>query len=422
MYQKHKLDNGITVITRHMDGVRSFAIGVFVKASSNQESVCEIGISHLIEHMMFKGTDKYSAKDIASKMDDIGGSMNAYTSKDCTAYYAKVLYQHADIAIELLSNMLTKSTFNSEELSKEIKVVQEEIAMYEDSPEDVAYEKFQSLIYQGHPLSQPVLGYNDSIEQIDRSAVLDYIKRFYTADHIVISVAGYLPDNLIKQLNHHFADYPLKGDTLKNSSPLFHGGVVSVNKDIEQHHMCLGFEGVKFGHQDHYSSLLLSNYLGGSSSSLLFQKIREENGLAYAIYSHPTFFIDAGHFTIYLSYQSQNEGRIVDLISACLNGLKDSFTEDILARAKMQLKGTYLLGLEGSGSIMSTLGKRAIYGATLQTMDEIIASIDAITLEQVHALIDRLSDSPVALAMVGPIDQSHAETVYQTLLNQIRSA
>ncbi len=417
MYKKYQLSNGSAVICHQIDGVKSFAIGIYVKACSNYETTAEIGISHLIEHMMFKGTKKYSAKQIAELIDDVGGVMNAYTAKDCTAYYAKVLSEHAPLAIDLLADMLTNSLFLSDDITKEIQVVKEEIAMYQDSPEDVAYELLQSVAYANHPLAAPILGYAESLDQLTRQSILDYIAKYYTADNTIIAVAGDLPDDLIAQLNAAFADYRPSGQQGAVAAAQFKGGYDFINKDIEQNHICLGFNGVPYGHADYYCYLLISNVLGGTSSSLLFQNVREKQGLAYSIYSQPSFFKQAGHFTIYTSYRAQNQLAVAQAIVECLTALKSHFDETVLTRAKTQLKSAYILGLESSASMMGAMGKRLIYDVAVETIDQMMASIDAISLSDVQRCINNLCDSEVALAMVGKLKADDVKAVYQLFSN-----
>ncbi len=413
MYRQFQLNNGCAVICHQIDGVKSFALGVYVKACSNYETEAEIGISHLIEHMMFKGTKRHSAQQIAEIIDDVGGVLNAYTAKDCTAYYAKVLSEHAPLAIDLLSDMLINSQFLEAELTKEIQVVKEEIAMYQDSPEDVAYELLQAVAYAGHPLAAPILGHAEQLDKLNRAAILNYIKRYYTADNTVIAVAGDLPDDLSDQLNAAFADYPASGAKGAVAEATFCGGYDFVDKDIEQNHMCLAFAGIAYGHADYYTYLLISNAFGGTSSSLLFQNVREKRGLAYSIYSQPSFFKSAGHFSIYTSYRPQNQLAVAAAIRDCLVSLQSHFDEALLKRAKTQLKSAYILGLESSTSIMGAMGKRSIYGAKVETIDQMMASIDAIELADVQRCIAALCNSEVALAMVGKLNEADVKAVYR---------
>ncbi len=421
MYKRYRLNNGSAVICHQIDGVKSFAIGVYVKACSNYETSREIGISHLIEHMMFKGTKKYSAKQIAEKIDDVGGVLNAYTAKDCTAYYAKVLSEHAPLAIELLADMLTNSQFLKADLSKEIQVVKEEIAMYQDSPEDVAYELLQTVAYGKHPLALPILGYADSLDSLTREAIVDYIGRYYTADNTIIAVAGDLPADLIDQLNAAFADYRQRGQQGAVAAAEFLAGYDFIDKDIEQNHICLGFNGIPYGHADYYTYLLISNVLGGTSSSLLFQNVREKHGLAYSIYSQPSFFKQAGHFTIYTSYRAQNQLAVASAIVDCLIALKSHFDEAVLARAKTQLKSAYILGLESSTSIMGAMGKRLIYDAKVETIEQMMAAIDNIRLSDVNRCIAALNSSKIALAMVGRLNEADVKAVYQLFCNGVNN-
>lgn len=419
MFKTLFLSNGMKVITRHMDSVRSFSIGVWVKVGSNDEPKEKIGITHLIEHMLFKGTEKRSAKEIAEVIDAIGGSMNAFTSKDCTSYYAKVLTEDAPIAIDVLSDMLLHSKFDPIELKKEIKVVKEEIAMYEDSPEDVAYDLLAELTYPDHPLGWSILGTPETVDHITREDILAYMDDFYVSENIVLSVAGFLPDNLEALLESAFGAVKPGKHQLNLPKANFHGGYRFADKDIEQHHLVFGFEGITFDSKDYYAMLLLSNYFGGTSSSKLFQRIREDHGLTYSIYSHPTYFKHSGSFSVYLSYQPENHDAILPLLIEELNGLKGGIDSETLRSVKNQLRGSYLLGLEGSSSIMNILGKRSVYDAPLETMDEIMARIEAIDLEQVQRLIDAIFGSPLALVMVGKLEEVTAKTTYEALLQGI---
>lgn len=419
MFKTHVLSNGIKVITRHMESVRSFSIGVWVKVGSNDEPKEKIGITHLIEHMLFKGTSKRSAKDIAEVIDAIGGSMNAFTSKDCTAYYAKVLSEDAPIAIDVLSDMLLNSVFDPIELKKEIKVVKEEIAMYEDSPEDVAYDLLAALTYPDHPLGWSILGTPETVSHMTREDILAYMRDFYVADNIVLAVAGYLPDHLLEMLEEAFSQIQKGAHQLNLPKAQFNGGFMFADKDIEQHHLVFAFEGITFDADDYYAMLLLSNYFGGTSSSKLFQTIREDHGLTYSIYSHPTYFKHSGSFSVYLSYQPENHDAIVPLLIKEINALKAGIDESTLRSVKNQLRGSYLLGLEGSSSIMNILGKRSVYDAPLETMDEIIARIESISIKQIEALIDNLFKSPLALVMVGKLDEALVKNTYETIKNGI---
>ncbi len=413
MYKEYKLSNGIKVLTRQMASVRSFAFGVYFNACSNYEEGYTLGISHLIEHMMFKGTSKHTAKEIVQSIDNIGGLINAYTSKDCTAYYSKVLYQDAEIPIKLIADMLKNSLMADSAIIKEIEVVKEEIAQYDDSPEDVCYDIFQKQVYDGHVLAEPVLGYDYTVDKIRSEEIRKYMQDFYTAENMVIACAGYLPDNLLELLEEEFGSFRTNGRKVDLPPASFKSAYCFAHKDIEQRHLCLGFDGIKYSDQRYYAMLLLSNVLGGTASSILYQKVREENSLCYSIYSHPTSFIASGHFTIYTSYQAQNQKAVTTLIAESIKQLKSDFDEDTLARAKRQLRGAYLLGLDNSMGQMTMLGKRAIYGGEILTMDEIIERIDSIELATVKGLIDEMFTDKLALAIVGRVDEKEVKSIYQ---------
>lgn len=421
MFKTDYLSNGIKVVTRQMDSVRSFSIGIWVKVGSNDEAKEKIGITHLIEHMLFKGTKNRSAKEIAEVIDAVGGSMNAFTSKDCTAYYAKVLTEDAPLAIDVLSDMLLHSSFDAEELKKEIKVIKEEIAMYEDSPEDVAYDLFAELTYPDHPLGWSILGTPETVDHFTREDILGYMDDFYVSDNIILAAAGYLPENLLSLLESAFGRVKKGHHDSRLPMAKFNGGYDFADKDIEQYHLVFGFEGITFDSPDYYGLLLLSNYFGGTSSSKLFQRIREDHGLTYSIYSHPTYFKHSGSFSVYLSYQPENHEAIIPLLIDELNQLKGGITEAILRSVKNQLRGSYLLGLEGSSSLMNILGKRSVYDAPLETMDEILARIEAIDLAQIQRLIDQILASPLALVMVGKLEEAIVKKTYEQVLTGIKS-
>lgn len=415
MYNMTHLKNGIQVVHSPIEGTKSVAIGVWIGTGSNHELKTENGMSHLIEHMLFKGTQNRSAKALAEAIDGIGGSINAFTSKECTAYYCKVLEEDFDIALDVLTDMLMHSQFDPKELEKEIKVIKEEIAMYEDSPEDVVYELSSVLTYPDHPLGQPILGLPEVLSEMKRDDILAYMAKHYVTGNTIISIAGATPDDFLDRLENKFSNYPKGQQHLKLDEPVFRGGYNFAFKDIEQNHMCIAFDGIKLDSDLFYAMLLLSNHFGGTTSSRLFQTIREDNGLTYGIYSHPTFFKDAGNFSIYLSYQPDGEKDIIPLLVAEWRDLKKNFTHEQLISLKSQLRGSYLLGLEGSNSLMNWYGKRAIYQAPLQTLDEVINDIDAISYEQVISVIDALTESPFALSMTGKLTDEKVASIYQTL-------
>lgn len=417
MHKKFTLNNGIKVITRKIPHVRSVSIGIWINAGSIAENNENNGVSHFIEHMLFKGTFNRSAKEIASHMDSIGGQLNAFTSKECTCYYAKVLDSHIDISIDILSDMLLNSKFDENEILKEKSVVCEEISMYEDSPEDLVYDSLSKTIFHKHSLGYPILGTYDSIESLKREDILKFMESNYTSDNIVISVAGsFEEEHLTNELNKKFGGFALKtAESSIINKPIFHSNYTYKNKDIEQVHVCLGFEGIpNNGGQNLYPLYVLNNIFGGSMSSRLFQRVREEHGLAYSIYSHPSFYKNFGLFSIYLSLNPSQLSNAVSLITdETKNLITNCITEDELNRSKEQLKGNYILGLESTSSIMSMMGKSEIYGKKIRTMEEILKMIDDINMSDIKNVVDKIFTSDkVSLSLVGKLDEKTTKETF----------
>ncbi|WP_432665001.1 pitrilysin family protein [Wukongibacter baidiensis] len=424
MHKKFTLNNGIKVITRRIPHVRSTSIGIWINTGSIAETNENNGVSHFIEHMLFKGTFNRSAKEIASHMDGIGGQLNAFTSKECTCYYAKVLDSHIDISIDILSDMLLNSKFDKNEILKEKSVVCEEISMYEDSPEDLVYDSLSKTIFHKHSLGYPILGTYDSIESLKREDILKFMEYNYTSDNIIISVAGSFEEkHLVDELNKKFGSFSFK--TNKGSiinKPVFHSNYTYKNKDIEQVHVCLGFEGIpNNGEQNLYPLYVLNNIFGGSMSSRLFQSVREEHGLAYSIYSHPSFYKNFGLFSIYLSLNPSQLSNAVRLITdETKNLIANCITEDELKRSKEQLKGNYILGLESTSSIMTMLGKSEIYGKKLRSMEEILKIIDDINMSDIRNVVDKIFTSDkVSLSLVGKLDEKTTKDTFEYIKDSL---
>jgi predicted Zn-dependent peptidase len=423
MYKKFILNNGIKVIAKEIPHVRSVSIGVWVNTGSTSETLNNNGISHFIEHMLFKGTFKRTAKEIASDMDSIGGQLNAFTSKECTCYYSKVLDSHIDIAIDILSDMLLNSKFDENDISKEKSVICEEISMYEDSPEDLVYDSLSKTIFNKHSLGFPILGTQDTIETLNRNNLLGYMKNNYNSENIVIAIAGSFEESrLVEQLNSKFGQFNFDSVAKRPiEKPVFHSNYTFKNKDIEQVHLCLGFEGIPNDGDSLYSLFILNNILGGSMSSRLFQKIREEHGLAYSIYTHPSMYKDFGLFTTYVSLNPSQLKNVVELITDETNNvIKNYVTLEELKRSKEQLKGNYILGLESTSSIMTMLGKSEIYDKKIRTMEEVLKKIDCVDMTDVQDIIKKIFNrDKVSLSMVGKLDKMDAKHSFEYIKNNL---
>lgn len=408
MYFEDRLDNGIKVVMEKIPIAKSVSIGVFVNAGIIKEDKQINGISHFIEHMLFKGTKNRSAIEIAQAIDSIGGQINAYTSTEYTCYYIKVLDKHLPLAIELLSDMITNSLFDEEEINKEKGVVKEEIKMYLDSPEDVTYDLLSEMMFEGTPLSLPILGSYDTVDNLNRETILEFYNKNYLANDMVISIAGNFDYNgTFKLLNDSFRSVPAKNKVEDLSiNPNFKQKVDGCYKDIEQLNFCIGMKGIKRDSDDIYPLLIMNNIFGGSMSSRLFQRIREERGLVYSIYSHIASFKDTGIFTIYAGLGREQLIEVVQLIRKNIEDMKKNLiTKDELEGSKEQLKGNYILGLEGTFSRMLDLGKSKLLLNRIVTLDEVLEKIDRVEMDDIERVVHKVfNKDKYNIAYVGNVN------------------
>ncbi|HHU18463.1 MAG TPA: insulinase family protein [Clostridiales bacterium] len=389
-----KLKNGARIVMEEIPYVQSVSIGIWVKAGSVDETEENSGISHFIEHMLFKGTDKRSAKKIAEDVDKIGGQINAFTGKEATCYYLKTLSSNIDKAADILADMFMNSKFDEEEMEKEKRVVYEEIKMIEDSPEDDAHDIIGGLIFKGNPLAKPIIGTPKSLQGITRETIQKYITNEYTRDNIVVSISGsFDQDHVCKLFDDTFSNLnackPEKSHVQIDYKPNYRVKV----KDTEQSHICLGLKGVSLVDERYYSLILLNNIMGGSMSSRLFQSIREEKGLAYTVYSMASSFTSTGYYNIYAGISHDKVNDAVNAIKDELMKLKkDGITLDELQTAKEQLKGSYIFSLENVNGRMFSIGKNMLLLNRIYTPEEVIAKIDAVTLEDIFKVSELITD------------------------------
>nr|WP_207750699.1 pitrilysin family protein [Anaeromonas gelatinilytica] len=406
------MSNGIRVVSENIPYVRSVSIGLWVEAGSRYEGLNNNGISHFIEHMLFKGTKKRSAKDIADEIDSVGGQINAFTSKECTCYYIKILDSYIDLGIDILQDMLFNSEFDNKEIEKEKSVIIEEINMYEDSPEELVHDLISKILFNNHPLSYPILGSKKSIRNLTREDILEYFHNHYNPENIVISVVGNINEkNLLESLERNFGSLKMTRNKISRNinMPFIEDSLVGRSKKTEQLHLCLGLEGVNQSSKNLYSLLVLNNIFGGSMSSRLFQKIREDRGLAYSIYSYPSTYKDTGTFTIYAGL---NPNNILDLSEIILNEIdnikKNSFTSEEIYKSKEQLKGNYILGLESTSSRMSFYGKSELLNRKVDTSKEIINKINKVNKKSIDKLINEIFDyDKMNIAYIGNLKDSN---------------
>lgn len=414
MYIVDKLDNGIRVVMETIEYVNSVTIGVIIDNGSIKESKSNNGISHFIEHMLFKGTNNRTPKQIAESIDDIGGQLNAFTGKEQTCFYAKVLDQHLPIAIDVLGDMFNNSLFLKDDIEKEKGVIIEEINMYEDSPEDLVFEVLNDIMFENTSLELPILGTQSSIKNLNRENTLEYFYQNYLPEEIIISLAGkFNPKEVIKLLNLNFGEFncanKLKNDKVPQSYEYINK-IKGVEKKIEQLNICIGLEGVNNSSKDIHPILVLNNIFGGSMSSRLFQEIREERGLVYTIDSHLATYNDTGIFNIYAGLNSNYIIEVMDLINNEIDNMKRNLiSKDELKKSKEQLKGNFILGMEGTFSRMFENGKSLLQNNEIETPQDVLEKIDKVTLDDIERVVDIiLNKEKLNIAYVGEIDNKQS--------------
>ena len=400
--KKFQLANGLRVLIESIPTCRSVSFGIWVKTGSRNETPEENGISHFIEHMLFKGTKRHTAKDIADRFDGIGGNVNAFTSKENTCYYAKVLDRHLPIAVDLLADMFFESQFAEAELAKEKNVILEEIAMYEDTPDDTVHDLASKAAFGDHPLAYPILGTAERLAPMQPDDLRRYMRKHYRTDNTVISIAGNVDESVLDLIERHFGRFDVTGQDEPTAQPVFRSDHLFHRKKTEQNHMCLTFPGCPITEPKLYAMILLNNVIGGGMSSRLFQEIREKRGLAYSVYSYHTAYSDSGLFTIYAGTAPKQTEEVYKLIMEQLEELAaKGMGEDELSRAKEQLKGNLILSLESTSSRMNRLGKNELMLGRHYTLDELLEKIDQVTLEDIAEMTDRIMRQPCAIALVG---------------------
>ncbi|MGG0411565.1 M16 family metallopeptidase [Peribacillus simplex] len=404
MIKKYTCQNGVRIVLENIPTVRSAAIGVWIKTGSRNETPELNGVSHFLEHMFFKGTATRNAREIAESFDSIGGQVNAFTSKEYTCYYAKVMDNHASYALEILADMFFNSTFDGEELKKEKNVVYEEIKMYEDTPDDIVHDLLSKAVYENHPLGYPILGTENTLETFNSDTLKKYVHDMYTPDKVVVSIAGNVDEKMIKEVESYFGSYQGGEDRLELVKPSFHENRITRKKDTEQAHLCLGYKGLEIGNDKTYSLITLNNILGGSMSSRLFQDVREQRGLAYSVYSYHSSYQDSGMVTVYGGTGTNQLDSLYETIQETLDTLKrDGITEKELRNSKEQLKGSLMLSLESTNSRMSRNGKNELMLGEHRSLDDIIIKIDEVSEDTVNELANQIFTEH-SLSLVSPLE------------------
>jgi predicted Zn-dependent peptidase len=383
-----------------MPQVRSVSIGVWVRAGSRWEPAGSAGISHFIEHLLFKGTESRSAEQIARAIDGVGGALDAFTSRENTCFYAKVLGEHLPLAVDLLSDLLLHPRLAPEDIEKERRVVLEEIKMVEDDPDDLIHDLFAERFWKGHPLGRPVLGTRESLAGLSREVVLRHLADYYQPDRVVVAAAGDLEhDRVVELVRGALGDWQGRSIPLDGGAPVCYHTTHHEERDSAQLHLVLGSEGLPYGHSHRYAFYLQNAILGSSMSSRLFQEIREKRGLAYSIYSYQASYYDSGLMAVYAGTSPESYPQVVELILAECARLRDDPVDlEEFTRAKQQIKGNLLLGLESTSSRMTRLAKAEIYFQHYFDLDDIIRCIDEVTPET-FAELNRLIFRPEQYAL-----------------------
>lgn len=396
-FKKTVFDNGLTLLTERHPEFRSLSIGIWVRAGTRHEEPREAGISHFLEHMLFKGTESRTALEIAREVDQVGGEFNAFTSREYTCFHILLLDRDLALGLDILSDVVLASSFESSELERERKVILQELAMVEESPEELAYDIYFEKIYGRHGLGRPILGSGSSIRRMSRADLLKYFRHHYRADNIIVSVAGNISHVDIKRKLKPLLkkSWPGRKGTSRKSGlvvpPPIRSGSWWLKRPTEQVHLIWGVEGPAFASRDRFAAFLLNVHLGGGMSSSLFQEIREKNGLAYTVYSSLSPFADSGVFSIYAATGMGQVPLCIRLIEQCVEKLKErELTHEELRLIKDNLKGTVLLSADNVESRMTSIAKNELFLGDYVSVDEVCKQIDAVTPEDVRRVARRL--------------------------------
>nr|WP_239143829.1 pitrilysin family protein [Actinoplanes philippinensis] len=412
--KKTVLPSGLRVITEAIPTTRSASLGIWVGIGSRDETPSLHGASHFLEHLLFKGTHKRTALDISAQIEAVGGETNAFTTKEYTCYYARVLDADLPLAVDVLVDAVADSILDPADVETERGVILEEIAMHEDEPGDEVHDVFAEAIYGDHPLGRLISGTPESITPMTRDQINRFYRRRYTAPEILIAAAGNLDhQTVVRLVRKALAGTPLDTGPADPAPPRSGDKAVRVRKardvvlhrDTEQAHIVLGGPGLGRHDQRRFAMGVLNNVLGGGMSSRLFQEIREKRGLAYSVYSYAGQYADSGLFGVYAGCAPAKAREVLDLIRVELDRVASAgITPEELVRGKGMTKGAYVLGLEDTGSRMSRLAKSELLHGDLMGVDEMLARVDAVTLDEVHAVATQLLSGPLSLAVVGPFD------------------
>jgi predicted Zn-dependent peptidase len=413
-YQKTVLDNGLRVITEEIPYLRSVSIGVWVITGSRDEQPNENGISHFIEHLLFKGTEKRTAFDIAKEIDSVGGTLNAFTGREYTCFYAKVIDQNLPLAIDLLSDIFLHSLMDPKDVEKERMVILQEIKMVEDTPDDYIHDLFNRVCWGDHPLGFPIYGTSELVQSFRRDHLHQFFKENYPPERIVVCAAGNLKhQRVVDMIEATFGKISKSDKTHGRSKPHPISTTNVWKRDLEQVHFCLGTRGLQYNHSLRFASYVLNTILGGGMSSRLFQEIRENRGLAYSVYSYLPTYIDSGLVVVYAGTNEDSFQEVIDLVLNEFNHIKKGpLKNGELETAKEQLKGNLLLSMESSDNLMTRLAKNEIYFQSYIPVGMILKGIDEVKEDTVRQLANEIFDERLfCLTVLGPTNGNYLDKV-----------
>ena len=412
-FTETRLKNGLKIITEEISGARSVSLGFWIRTGSRDEPAKKAGITHFLEHLIFKGTRSRSVRDIAETFDSIGGDLNAFSSKEYTCLYARVVDHHLDVAVDVLSDLFLHPTLKQADLEAERTVILEEINMHEDAPAELVHDLFNSAVFTGHPLGRRVIGTADSIRATSSEDARDYWQRFYTEPNLIVAAAGSVGHNkLVEQIRASFRRRSSGTNRRRIRRPVVRRRTLVVEKDTQQAHICYGFEGLSVKSEDRFTMTIINEVLGGGMSSRLWQSIREKYGLVYAVYSFRGQYAETGTMGVYAGTAPDKAEKVLKLIQREINSLANrGITKKELARAKEQLKGSLVLGLEDVTARMNRLGRNALYGTEILSINEMVDRVDRVSLADVARVAGDYLNRPRVLTVIGPFSKHRFDRI-----------
>ena len=406
MYKTKKLNNGLTIIAEEIPYLKSISMGIWFRSGIKTEENYIDGVSHFIEHMMFKGTKNRTSKQLVAEIENLGGVINAFTGRECTCYYVRLLDEHLNIGIDILSDMILNSKFDEKDIEREKSVIIEELKMYEDSPEDLTYDILLEKVYNNKGIGKNILGSKESIKSMNRDAILDYFEKFYVPENAVLSICGNFDfEETVKLIEDKFENWHGEKPDYNLQNEIFNPCIVKKDRDYEQTNLAICFECENIGSSsnDVYAIDIINNVLGGSSTSRLFQRIREDEGLVYSIYSEQEFYREKGELGIYASMSTENLEDVYRLVKEEIISLNENgITEEELKNSKEQLKGEFMLGMESTESRMNAIGKYMLITGKVETLEDVIEGLNSITMDDINRVIsDVLDINKMGVCVVG---------------------